>query len=82
MVGVRVEDADNVQPLPGGLLLAAQHLARGEQVAVVAGARFAGIAQRQDRNHLAPVAFRAPQQQPGAFLRVGGFAVGVDLNQQ
>ncbi len=76
-----MEYSQQIQPQAGGLLLAAQVIACGEQVAVMPGSIFPGIVDRQDGPHQAFIAMDLSEQESGAFIGIGGFAVSMDLRQ-
>jgi hypothetical protein len=82
VVGVRMEDADNIQSKPFGFELAAQDVLRLHQVAVVASTIFTGVLDGQKFEYLASVAIHPPQHETSAFFRVGSLAMLVDAGQQ
>ena len=51
MVGMGVENPDDIQPQPHGFLLTFQHILSSQQVAVVTGSLLTGVCQLQNGFH-------------------------------
>jgi len=78
---MRMKDADHVQPAPGGFGLAAQHILRRDQIAVILLLRAPLIVQGQNIFHgLVPIG-GAAQQQARPLVGVGRLAVRLERAQ-